>query len=147
MLLPRSILTPLLPELGNFYTKIFVSLQTTGSNVYKMSTANTSRTRDKASGRYKSKHEAGTRSCYLCSTNKTSQWRTSPDGNQVCNRCGIKLRRGTLQASSRSSTQEQRQHHHSHHRLPPISSIVNGNANSANTRARQVCSIRNIINH
>ncbi len=99
-----------------------------------MSATNTSRTRDKVSGRYASKHKPGTRRCHLCSTGETSQWRTAPDGNSLCNKCGIKLRRGTLHAAGPKP------------KLPPISSIVNGMSSSSSSRTRQVCSIRNIIN-
>lgn len=44
-------------------------------------------------GRFKSRVAALGRKCAACGRTQTSQWRTGPHGQSLCNACGIRVRR------------------------------------------------------
>ena len=122
-----------------------MSSTTFTNNSRTSSATNTSRCRDKTSGRYASTHKRGTRRCSVCGTSETSQWRTAPDGSPLCNKCGIKLHRGTLDLRKKknkcddSRGSNSRNNNGGGHR-------GGGGGGSSSERARQICSIRNITN-
>ncbi len=68
-----------------------------------MTKRSTSRTRDGNTGRYASIHKSGSRRCSQCGITETSQWRTDPSGKIICNKCGMKSRRGKSASPSSSS--------------------------------------------
>lgn len=127
-----------------------------------------------STGRFESRAQPSRR-CALCDRTETSQWRTSVDGNTLCNACGIRLNRrptppagkstaarkraavkkavAALEASAaaRRADEEAQKNdtimaHNAQFRLPPISVVFADTRRSKKPETNKKFSLQHILN-
>lgn len=112
---------PILPRLGDVLTP--------GPPQWQTSLARTTRVRG-AGGRFTSLVSALGRRCTRCGAAHTVQWRTGRNGQSLCNKCGMKVRREVI-ASSSGSRRRLVQRNLQRYPLPSIGTLLGSTFSTA----------------